>query len=347
MGDNVSKDNTNVTVDFPIDAVITWVDGADPKHAEKLNTYLSSIKGGKPKSASKTRFHHAGEIDYCVTSLLKFAPWIRTIFIVTDEQSPALMQTIKGSAYEERIKIVDHKTIFAGYEQHLPTFNSSSILTMLWRIPNLAEHFVFLNDDFVLVNPVYPGDFFRDYSVVLRGKWHSLQGNYLVNQVKKLAKYIATKGDVSKVRPGHRERQKMAAALAGFTKRYFRLPHNPHAWRVSTQQSFYAVHPDVLEENIRYRLRSPKQFVVEAFAAHLELKNGSALIDNSRNNIQLKPAEQFYWRINYKLMQADRNKNAIFCCIQSIESASPKKQKLIFAWLDKRVGRLEDLLKHH
>jgi Stealth protein CR2, conserved region 2/Stealth protein CR1, conserved region 1 len=337
----VMKGTTNT---LEIDAVITWVDGADPKHAAKLNTYLESLGGRPPRAASKTRFHDSGELDYCVTSILKFAPWIRTIFIVTDDQIPSLMEEIKGTEYQDRIQIIDHKTIFKGYENCLPTFNSSSILNMLWRIPGLAEHFIFFNDDFVIVRPVYPEDFFRDDKVVLRGQWFSLLGDRMLERIKKLNPYFGIKEDQSKARPGHRERQKMAAMLLGYRRRYFRLPHNPHAWRVSTQRKFFEESPSVLAENICYPLRSPNQYVVEALAAHLEFKKGDALVDNNRKNVQLKPAEQFYLRIKYKLAQANRNNKYIFCCVQSIESASSEKQKLIFSWLDERVGCLKDLL---
>ncbi len=51
--------------DEPIDAVIMWVDGSDPIHAEKLHRYLEKLGGKRPTAANKTRFHDAGELDYC------------------------------------------------------------------------------------------------------------------------------------------------------------------------------------------------------------------------------------------------------------------------------------------
>ena len=59
--------------------------------------------------------------------------------------------------------------------------------------------------------------------------------------------------------------------------------------------------------------------------------------------MQLKPAEQSYWRIWLKLKLADRNENSVFSCIQSIEMATEAKQKLIFSWLDRRVGSVDEL----
>lgn len=326
----------------PIDAVITWVDGSDPKHAQKMDDYLASIGKTRPKSASKTRYHNAGEIDYCVTSILKFAPWVRNIFIVTDNQQPNLLQSIQGTDYESRIQIVDHKTIFQGYEDVLPTFNSSTILTMLWRIPELSEKFLFFNDDVFLISPVDPEKFFQGDKVILRGQW-CLMNEYLlhklvINAVKKL---FGLKVDTNTKRPGHRDRQQLAAKLIGFSKRYFRLPHMPHVWRKSTFADFFQKHPQVLVDNIQPKFRSPGQFVVEALAAHLEISKENVIFDKRIRNVQLKPSEQFSWRINRKLKGADQSSEYWFTCIQSIESASPEKQKLIFDWLDKRVGHLK------
>jgi hypothetical protein len=167
----------------PIDAVITWVDGADPNHKAKLDAYLSSIGNVRPRSANPARFSSVGEIEYCVVSLLRFAPWIRTIFIVTDQQQPDFMAKLVGTAYESRIKIVDHSVIFSGYEQYLPTFNSMSISSMLWRIPGIAERFLFLNDDFALIRPVESSAFFRGDKVVLHGVWRTQTDKHFVKKL--------------------------------------------------------------------------------------------------------------------------------------------------------------------
>ena len=73
----------------PIDAVITWVDGADPAHAARLAAFLGT--SARPTAAHATRFSDAGEIEWCVASILRFAPWIRTIHVVTDRQVPPLV----------------------------------------------------------------------------------------------------------------------------------------------------------------------------------------------------------------------------------------------------------------
>lgn len=330
--------------DKPIDAVIMWVDGSDPAHAEKLNRHLEKLGGKRPSSASKTRFHHAGELDYCVTSLLKFAPWLRTIFIVTDNQRPALLDAIQGTVLEHKITLVDHRDIFQGYETCLPSFNSMAISSLLWKIPGLAEQFLYLNDDFMLIRPVYPEDFFNAGRVVLRGRWRQLDSASAVKQwFKKLRHYFrpANKKD----RISFWGLQQRCAELLGFKQQYFRLPHVPHAWKKSSWEALFATYPDAVNTNINAQLRGANQYVPEGLSAHFHLKHQLAEINNQRINMQLKPCEQSLWRIKAKLQSAGKKDNIIFACVQSIESAMPEKQQLIFSWLDKRIGTLDELLQ--
>jgi hypothetical protein len=330
----------------PIDAVITWVDGADSEHKAKLDKYLASIGGERPRAAIPSRFYCSGEINYCVTSLLRFAPWIRTIFIVTDAQAPALIHKLKGTRYEHKVKVIDHKTIFCDYERHLPTFNSSSISALLWRIPGLAENFIFLNDDFALLRTVNPSDFFRDNKVILRGSWRKYASLKLKYRVKSwFKKFIfRKKSDVNQQRFSYLAGQELSAKYLHFETAYFQVPHNPHPWRCSTFKTFFNDNPQPFELSIGYRLRSAKQFVIEALAAHLELKHGTASIDNRLKTLQLKPADQSLMRIRRKLGKADIDQDIAFVCIQNIENAPAETQKLIFSWLDSRIGSLEDFL---
>jgi len=331
MTDSASKN-------FPVDAVITWVDGADPEHAKKLNAYLTTLGDVRPRAANPIRFHHSGELDYCVNSLLRFAPWIRTIHIVTDNQIPAIINRLQGSEYEGRVVVVDHSVIFAGFEQYLPTFNSSSILAVLWRIPDLAEHFIFLNDDFALVQPVKASDFFREDKVVLRGNWRAFAESGWRKRVRRWVKEVLMKNKQSEQRAGYLAGQELSAAVVGFEKKYFQIPHNPHAWRVSTFKNFFEDNHALLEFSVSFRLRSAEQFIVEGLAAHLELKAGSAVVDNQLTTLQLKPADQVFFRIKNKIDAADKDIRTTFICIQSIEKAPESTQSFIFSWLNKRIG---------
>ena len=156
-----------------IDAVITWVDGNDPGHKAKMQSYL----GKKPAVDNKTikmRYGQINEIEYCVKSILKFAPFIRNIFIVTDNQTPDFLRDPVCAKKEyPNVSVIDHKVIFKNYPQYLPNFNSRSIASLMSEIPGLAEHFIYFNDDFFLLNPVKEEDFFIEGKPIIRGSWTS------------------------------------------------------------------------------------------------------------------------------------------------------------------------------
>jgi hypothetical protein len=158
-----------------IDVVVAWVNGRDPKHRAKRKRYLADPGADtKPERAAtdERRFSDNDEIRFCLRSIRNHAPWVRTIWLVTDDQVPAAID--RRRAEQHNIRIVDHREIFRGNEQLLPTFNSLAIETMLWRIEGLADRFLYFNDDMMLVGPVEPTDFFsNDGKVNLRGRWNN------------------------------------------------------------------------------------------------------------------------------------------------------------------------------
>lgn len=324
----------------PIDAVITWVDGSDPAHARRLHEFLAGLADARPLAAHPTRFDDAGEIDWCVTSILRFAPWIRTIHIVVDRQTPALIARMHGTPYAARVRLVEHREIFAGHEQCLPTFNSRAIITALWRIPELAANFIYFNDDFVLLRPLQPSDFFRDGRVVLRGRWQ-LQSTQ--RPLRRLIDALRSRRNAAQSRVRNLAAQEASARLAGFHREYLRMGHAPFALRRETLRGFFAQHPHLFEKNLSYRLRSPEQFKTEVLAAHLEWAAGNAVLDDALRLVQLKPSEQWFARLRAKLARADRDARCAFACVQSLDQAPPAVREFLVAWLNRRVGTLEQL----
>lgn len=331
----------------PIDAVITWVDGSDPAHAARLRSYLEQTGGARPAAADPTRFNDAGELEYCLASILRFAPWIGRIHIVSDRQVPKLMQRLAGTPFADRVGIVDHREIFAEHEQYLPTFNSRAIITALWRIPGLAERFLYFNDDFALIQPVQPRDFFDGDTMLVRGDWR-LQSAHrpmrrLVNALRRSLGRDPNQSPTARVR--NLAAQEESARLAGYTREYLRMYHNPFPMRRSTLEAYFANRPDQLDHNLSFRLRSPRQFKTECLAAHLEFAAGRARLDNALRTVQLKPSEQWLPRLRRKLASADAERRYAFACVQSLELASPVAQKAVVDWLDRRIGRLDERLR--
>lgn len=143
-------------IDFPIDAVYTWVDGADPNWIASKRRLEAQLSGREyhPEANHEARFESKDELKYSLRSLEYFAPWFNKIYIVTAGQVPAWL-----NLDHPKVVMIDHEDIYDD-PNHLPTFNSNSIISRLHHIPGLSEHFVYLNDDVMFGKPVRPQDFF-------------------------------------------------------------------------------------------------------------------------------------------------------------------------------------------
>ena len=140
---------------FPVDVVYTWVDGNDPAWDAAREERLTALTGTarSRESSGRARFVDRGELRYSFRSLHLFAPWVRRIHLVTAGQTPSWLDPS-----HPMVNVVDHRDLLP--DDALPTFNSHAIETALHRIDGLAEHFVYLNDDFLLGRPVRPETFF-------------------------------------------------------------------------------------------------------------------------------------------------------------------------------------------
>jgi len=325
----------------PIDAVITWVDGDDPAHSKKLNDYLVETDQQNIGAAKATRFKDIGEVSYCVMSLLRFAPWLRHIYIVTDAQQPKMMHWLSQTPYADKVKIVDHKEIFQGDENSLPTFNTRSISSQLWQIPGLAEHFIFLNDDYVLVKPTQPADFFQQDKIVLRGAWHQTKWGEARKKIRTVLRSSSSKNGHAVPRAKYVESQKLAARLSGYSDKYFHLEHNPHPIRRERFKEYRHQNPKEFSKQVSFKLRSLEQYTAESLSAHLELAADNAVMNNKFRTMQIKPETQSRKRIKRKLKRVVKDPAIAFVCIQSMDNASQRVRDLVFSELMNIIGTLE------
>jgi Stealth protein CR2, conserved region 2/Stealth protein CR1, conserved region 1 len=246
-----------------IDVVVAWVDGGDPKHRAKRKRYLSDPGGdAKPErlATEERRFSDNDEIRFCLRSIRNHAPWVGTIWLVTDDQVPAAID--RRRAEQDGIRIVDHREIFRGYEQLLPTFNSYSIETMLWRIEGLADRYLYFNDDMMLVAPARPTHFFSDDGkVVLQGRW----SNWTERP--------------DKTSSFHGSNKLLGAELLGYSaQHFFSTGHVIYpTLRPAMEELFEEFKPAFLA-NATYRFRDRRQFWPIAAHDHLLLKTDRARV---------------------------------------------------------------------
>ncbi len=134
-----------------IDLVYLWVDGNDPVWQAKRSAVIDNSEVNSTNG--KCRFANNDELMYSLRAVEMYAPWIRQIFIVTDNQVPSWLDTTNP-----KVHIVDHREIMP--EESLPCFNSVLLEHFLHQIPGLSEYFLYANDDTFINKEVSPSDFF-------------------------------------------------------------------------------------------------------------------------------------------------------------------------------------------
>ncbi len=138
---------------YPIDFVVTWVDGNDSTWLQKKEEYAKKLSIAQRGSNPKARYRDWGYFPYWFRAVEKYAPWVNKVFLVTNGQIPSWIKTDCP-----KLRIVTHEEFIPS--EFLPTFSSRPIELNLWRIADLSEHFVYFNDDVFLNQSVKKEDFF-------------------------------------------------------------------------------------------------------------------------------------------------------------------------------------------
>jgi hypothetical protein len=317
----------------PIDFVVAWVDGEDPKLKAKRELYLTDKKeASRDDVGGATRYRSIGEILYCIASINIFAPFARKIFILTDNQDPKVEQHIAKMFPGGYIpmEIVDHKDIFKDYENYLPTFNSRSLEAMLWRIPGLSEKFILMNDDFFFTAPVTAKDFFVGEKTVCYADWYS-------THVAKLLRWIKPRKQGYKP-IGFKDSMINALEILGGGWRFLYLAHTPRALRKSFYEKFFSQNEDVLLRNIRHRFRDADQYNSQELFYMTEARAGRCIqISPKSCTLYLKPRPKPNY-IDNKIELFQKSKSAKFCCVNSLDKASEEDQQKVLDWVKSRLG---------
>lgn len=141
--------------DFPVDVVVTWVDGSDEGWVAERARYErsdSSIADDWAKGA--IRFRDWNTLRYWFRGIEQNMPWVRYVHFVTYGHIPSWLDE-----RNPHLRIVRHEDFIPS--RYLPTFNSHTIELNFHRIPELAEHFVYFNDDVYALRPLAKSDLFK------------------------------------------------------------------------------------------------------------------------------------------------------------------------------------------
>ena len=251
-----------------IDFVVTWVDMDDPEWIEEFNRYSSKKKEEK-NGVSEARFRDPGFLRYWFRGVEKFAPWVRKIHFVTSGQKPEWLDDSNP-----KLNLVSHKDFIPS--EFLPTYNSVVIERYMHRIPGLADHFVYFNDDFHIINHISPERFFqnglpRDIAVFQYNPSWSQWYRRIKNNIRLINKHF-DKREI--MRRDHDKwfsdcygsKKRMNCLLKPYSKFItLRTPHNAQPYLKSTFEEVWEAESEELTKTSVNRFRASDDYTPELF----------------------------------------------------------------------------------
>lgn len=267
--------------DFPIDFVVSWVDGEDEKWVQKKNHFTDRVNLDDPFDSAE-RYREIGTFQYWFRSVEKYAPWVNHIYVITDNQVPNFLND-----NVDKVTIIDHSEIIDG--EFLPTFNSSTIEMNIHKIDDLVEHFVYFNDDMYLNSPVGKDFFFsadgKVKDIISQSVIMPIE-NYdhnLLNNTKELNKHFV-KRDVLKHELMHFFSFKQGAALfvlnliLAVFPRFTRLfdPHTAYSIRKSAMREAVALSQKELDLAFSNRTRGLNDLTIQ-WIRYYQIASGYAV----------------------------------------------------------------------
>ena len=309
-----------------IDAVITWVDGSEPNYQRKLKEYLTD------KNTLKRQYFQANEINLCVASIVKYAPFIRKIFIVTDKQRPNL-DSIKHLVTLDKVEIIDHEEIFRENKDCLPTFNIRSIDALLFKIKNLSDKFIYFNDDMFLVKETSQEDWFINNKAVLTGVWAKTYNKQVVKTIShRIKKFL-------NVRPSFNAAQSKAANIVGFYDKYFKSYHCGRPQIKSVIKNFYDKNPERLKNQIRPKFRDGRQYMPYSLCWHLLIKKNLYIESSTNKLVEINRSKILSAKkLENILISIDSKANVKFLNIQDLNLATQETQQVFQNWFIKKLS---------
>lgn len=251
-----------------IDFVITWVDMEDPKWKAEFSKY-SGKKDNEKNGVSEARFRDYGFLKYWFRGVEKFAPWVRKIHFVTSGQKPEWLDE-----NNPKINLVSHKDYIPA--EFLPTYNSVVIERYLHKIPDLAEHFVYFNDDFYIINNISTERFFKngvpcDIAVFQYNPSWSQWYKRIKNNLRIINKHFDKKEVMARdhdkwFHKSYGSRARWNHLLKPYGKFItLRTPHNAQPYLKSTFEEVWAVAEKELTETSANRFRTVTDYTPELF----------------------------------------------------------------------------------
>jgi len=251
-----------------IDFVITWVDMDDPEWKKEFARYSGKIDNTK-NEVSEARFRDYGLLKYWFRGVDKFAPWVRKIHFVTCGQKPDWLDP-----NHPKLNLVNHEDFIPA--AFTPVFNSNLIEIYMHKIPGLAEHFVYFNDDFFIINHLSENRFFtnglpNDIAAFRTNFGLSQFGKMLRNNIRLINKHFDKKEIINRdydkwFDKSYGKRRRLNHLLKPYGKFVtLRTPHNAQPYLKKTFVEVWEKCSPELTEMSTHRFRSDQDLTPELF----------------------------------------------------------------------------------
>ncbi len=251
-----------------IDFVITWVNMNDAEWKAEFSKYAHKTVNEK-NSVSEARFRDYGFLKYWFRGVEKFAPWVRQIHFISNGQKPEWL-----NADNPKLHLVKHKDYIP--LEFLPTFNSVVIERYLHRIQGLAEHFVYFNDDFYLINHLSTERFFQnglpcDIATFLYNPSWSQWYRRIKNNLRIINRYFDKKEVMKRDHDKWFDKSYGSKAIWNYLLKPYdkfitlRTPHNAQPYLKTTFEEVWSKAEDELTATSANRFRASSDYTPELF----------------------------------------------------------------------------------
>ena len=248
-----------------IDVVFTWVDSNHPEWREEKDYWEKKLlpESGTSKIMESRLYSSFDEIRYGLRSVHGYLPWVRHIFLVTNNGSHPQWLNLD----DPKITVVDYRTLLPA--DSLPNYNSNAIEAFLYRIPGLSEHFVYFNDDLLLLKPLQPGHFIdlKNNKLI-----YPLESDFLfkIFQRNKFLTYLERKYlklDSHVIRPRFYTMKELDIPYDGLS-----TAHCPKILSKSQCRMFNRSFPKQIEQLLNTKFRTPTNFTYLEALFHYSVK---------------------------------------------------------------------------
>ncbi|MDP8098745.1 stealth family protein [Pasteurella atlantica] len=331
-----------------IDFVLPWVDPTDKQWQKRKESYAETKNNNV--SNSQARYRDMETLKYVLRAIEQNCPWYNKIFLMTEGHFPKWL-----NLESEKVRLVTHEEMYFD-KTHLPTFNSSSIEMNLANIPDLSEHFVYLNDDTVIMRETPISRFFVDGKAVdflshgwiprnkfffkLRG-----DGDSWSKSVKNTIDLINTGVNISKLNSDFLfdGTYSLLDKVSNFIMKYiYKRPiwithwHHPQSYTKKTLNSVCKHFKSQILENSSHRFRSEKDIAPYLYR-YWHLLTGDFYPRKHQDDLPTMNIDSVQCLENM-FSEIKNNKNIRFVCFNDVPSLSDeeydKVKKLLVTTLE-------------